>query len=447
MRKEKLITAPDIDDWIWRHDAARGGIHLPGPVTPESLAVLDSIVQMMLDIAPTFEDCYDKRWEWIVSAPCGTMQQYVNERKDAIDEDYTETDIRKEFREKYPHPEKIYRITLIHSVIDGQPYTALFIGHAFVIESHNEQTKDWPKTDAVPFLAWLKEETEKTRERVRSGTYATWLAETVPKEEQYGLISRKVLRDLVPAIRQRFLEGIQENDLREFLAMKDRLLAEDPMAPLISEMTLRTYLRAAALCLRASGCRKRSRYKAEEAEKGGRLTDDMAMYLSWADGRDDGLCQLPEDDPEAFRGYCQEKEPWYKWNGGHPWEIRTSMSIEHSMHLYPAQRNYGWCFLVSGSAYGSSAEALQYVLALHRAGLPVILHDAEKIIPRFTETDAVAICPDSDPLWAGVPERVRPYANDGIALSNEIIEKSGMRKQIIAEAQWLPEPELAWKEK
>lgn len=178
------------------------------------------------------------------------------------------------------------------------------------------------------------------------------------------------------------------------------------------------------------------------------MTGDMAMYLSWADGRDDGLCQLPEDDPDAFREYFRKKEPWYKWNGGHPWEIRTSMSIEHSMHLYPVQRNAGWCFLVSGSAYSSSVEAVQYVLALRRAGMPVILNDAEKIIPRFTETDMVAICPDSESLflWVGVPERVRPYANDGITLSNEIVKKSGMRKQIIAETKWLPEPELSLRE-
>lgn len=341
MRNRKLITAPDIDQWIWRHDAARGGIHLPGPVTPKSLAMLDEIVQVMLDIKPTFEDWYDKRWELVVSAPCGTVQQYVNERKDDINEDYTETDIRKEFWAEYPHLEKTYRVTLIRSVIRGQPYVALFVGRAFLIESHNEQTKDWPKVNAVPFLSWLKEEAEKTRERVRKGTYAAWLAETVPKEEQYGLIPRKTLRDLVPAIRQRFLMGLTEDDLKEFLAIKDRLLAEDPMAPLLPDMTLRTYLRAAALCLRASGCRKRRRYKAEEAEKGGRMTGDMAMYLSWADGRDDGLCQLPEDDPDAFREYFRKKEPWYKWNGGHPWEIRTSMSIEHSMHLYPVHKKRG----------------------------------------------------------------------------------------------------------
>lgn len=438
------ITAPEIDNWLFQCGADRNPGHQPLPLTPESLAVLTEIGNTLETVIPTKSDAFDRRWEWVSTAPCGTEQAYVDARKDSFCDDYTEQDARENFRWEYPRPVKTYRMTYIRTAVRGEPYDALFMNSDFVAETHNPQTEACRPTDMRPLLSLVLAGAKEAAGRAMAGTYQTWIDAAVPKEERYGLISRHTLRNLVPALRQRFYEGTSDGDVREFLSLKDRILAGDPMAPYLPSMTQRQYLHAAALCLQASGCGPRDRYAHAAAERDGlRLTDDMVLYLSHADGRDDGLCRLPENDPDAFRDFCGRKGKYRNSFGGHPWEIRTSMSIEHSMHLYPARKDgSGWYFAVSGKAYTSSAEAMQYVLALRRAGLPVILMDAETIVPRFTEEDDAAVCPETDTLWYGVPERVRPYANDGITLADDIILGSGKKEDVMRAVRWLPEPDL-----
>ena len=437
------ITAPEADDLLFQCDVSRNPLRLPHPLTPESREVLIKIGDTLEKIKPTESDRFDRRWEWVSAAPCGTEEAYLEPRREYFDDGYTEKDAREEYAWKYPRSVKTYRMTYVRAHVRGESYDALFVGHSFVAETDNPQTEEWTKRDMRPLLSWVLAGAETAACRALQGTYETWVENAVPKEDRYGLIGRKTLRDLVPAIRQRFYEGTEPKERREFVSLKVPLLAKDPMVPCLRRMTRDIYLHAAGLCLLASGYGPRDRYAVSRAENDGlHLTDDMVLYLSHADGRDGGLLSLPGDDPDAFRDFCEHKGKYRDSFGGHPWEIRTSMSIEHSLHLYPAQKGGLWYFAVSGKAYTSSVEAMQSVLALHKAGLPVVLMDAETILPRFTETGDVAVCPETDMLWYGVPERVRTYASDGFTLADDIIEESGKKEEIMAKVRWLPEPAL-----
>lgn len=118
------ITAPDIDNWLFQCGASRNQGHQPLPLTPESLAVLTEIGNTLEAVIPTKSDEFDRRWEWVSTAPCGTEQAYVDARKDSFCDDYTEQDARENFRWEYPRPVKTYRMTYIRTTVRGEPCDA-----------------------------------------------------------------------------------------------------------------------------------------------------------------------------------------------------------------------------------------------------------------------------------------------------------------------------------
>ena len=60
------------------------------------------------------------------------------------------------------------------------------------------------------------------------------------------------------------------------------------------------------------------------------------MYYSHADGRDEGLMDIPMDDPVIFEKWFNKKDG-YREFGGHPWEVIPSMSISNSLHFSVCQ--------------------------------------------------------------------------------------------------------------
>ena len=100
--------------------------------------------------------------------------------------------------------------------------------------------------------------------------------------------------------------------------------------------------------------------------------DPKARYVRWADGRDEGLRDIDEDDAEAF-------SRWYhgKRFGGHPWEVIRGGNSTH-VDLYVSDDDNGWYFAVAGKH--RIMEAVRFFLAIRKEGMPVTLLDGEKIL-------------------------------------------------------------------
>jgi hypothetical protein len=114
----------------------------------------------------------------------------------------------------------------------------------------------------------------------------------------------------------------------------------------------------------------------------------LKMYQRLADGRDEGLTALPATSPDAFA----------KWHGsgrrgGHPWEIYRGSNTTH-IDLGVTERRAGWSVFLGGSSTARMAETIRIALALAKAGLPVEIHDAEKLLLRLLGMDNLGIIPE-----------------------------------------------------
>ena len=144
------------------------------------------------------------------------------------------------------------------------------------------------------------------------------------------------------------------------------------------------------------------------------------LYLRYADGRDEGLTGtgyglnegpgIDFDDPEAW-------EHWYfnrNRSGGHPWEVVRGGNSTH-VDLFVCHDRYtldwkvtigeltqeeadrlprGYFFHIAGKH--RPMESVRFYLAIHDAGLPVIISTAEEILARYEGTDYIGIVPHSE---------------------------------------------------
>ena len=145
-------------------------------------------------------------------------------------------------------------------------------------------------------------------------------------------------------------------------------------------MTSGEFFRACAIGYRAVG----------ESEYGLRLSadSDKGLYLENADGRDDGLTELPEGDSDAFDEWSGGKKDF---NGGHPWEVCRGGNSTH-VDFFPIKDERGWCFGVRGKH--RMLEVVRFYLAISRAGLPVYVADDEAIRDGILGKDIVGIVPE-----------------------------------------------------
>ena len=111
------------------------------------------------------------------------------------------------------------------------------------------------------------------------------------------------------------------------------------------------------------------------------------LYEKYADGRDEGLMDIDEDSPEAFRNWYEHRE-----RGGHPWEVCRGGNSTH-VSLYVCKTDRGFFFAVAGSSWGRSNETINFYLALHRAGMPVIIDEGNMLADRITGKDKIGIVP------------------------------------------------------
>ena len=162
-------------------------------------------------------------------------------------------------------------------------------------------------------------------------------------------------------------------------------------------ITVRDFYEACAICYRVIGMEPKSHCWFEDSDEEHQRYSGVTpkeLYYMFADGRDDGMSKVPLDDAAAFEEWLEQKDPYYGFNGHHPWEILPSYSTEDSGHLYVGKTSDGYYFSLSGSSQTRSREIIRCFLALRAAGLPVRLHEGNKMQARLEETDMIGIAPE-----------------------------------------------------
>jgi hypothetical protein len=208
--------------------------------------------------------------------------------------------------------------------------------------------------------------------------YNAFVEAHVPNRKRVGQIRRKELWQALPTEHHFLRDELLQDEVEEFVRIAPRLVDLKPMA----ELTRDTYLRAVALCYAGAG------YEGLEG-----LTP-LAQYRKRADGRHDGLLDLPGDSPAAMATWLAGQP-----RGGHPWEIARGGNTTH-ISLYVLKQEQGYTLTLDGSARTRAAETIRMALALDRAGIPFQLRDAASLATMALGEDWVGIVPRHEDAYS-----------------------------------------------
>ena len=326
-------------------------------------------------------------------------------------------------------------------------------------------------------MNYLVQATNDVCDNIKEGSYNEMISKELPYELRYGTLSRRKFWDLAPSFRKSFQADLTREEIDEFVAGAKADHGKSYPDNCITDMTARKFFEAVGTAMKNVAYKDRKAWRFHETQeeydhyKGTEFdgTTPREIYSKYADGRDDGLTNVPLDDPEAFLEWNEQKGPYYVMNGSHPWEVRTSGSISQSIHIFPTQVCEGrdlknmqwgtpvnkWYFLISGSAYYSSYEVLKYYLALKKHHIPVMVNDMDEIAARFAETDNIGFIPTYRNYMfnTSVPKELDgrnvtdveslELLQDKLQLKKR--EWNKLRKTLISEIEWIPVPEVTMK--
>ena len=392
MKKNGEMNELRVRNWL---QVMRHGFHEPVKLDEASTQLVRKLFDTTDVLKPVGDD--DLKLFWIsVNRP--TFEQY----KEDYEEDVSEEEARKDYEAEYP--EEIYwhkvRMTRYDRRRNGEDvFHAVFIDTEYVLNIGDLNARGYP-IDASELIKWLIEKAADVVERVKAGTYNAEIARNLPMHYRCGKILRKDYWDIYPEKRQAYRECFTQQDIDDFIALESELKKSrerDWYPPNAwDSMTARQFYEACAVVYKRLQLPERDKWQFcdtdEEHERYGGTTA-KELYYMFADGRDDGLCNVPMDDTEEFDLWLNDKGEYYESNGGHPWEIIPSFSIRFSMHLGVSCHPKKKFLYLSGEMYERSKETLPAYLALRRAGYPVELIDGAQMLARFTETDYIEIVP------------------------------------------------------
>ena len=390
-------------------------------------------------LKPVGED--DLKLFWI-SVKRPTMKQY---RASYGEDDISDDELRSEYEREYPHAKMWYKVRMVHHGNADREFFGVFLNGDYLLAINDPNSKGYP-TDATEFIGWLVEQASNVVERVKAGVYIEEIARELPKEYLYGKILRKDYWDIYPEEREAYRGEFTQQEIDDFLALSSELNEDHPRGWIPdnawSSMTARQYYEACGVVYKSLGLSPRGKKwkyidSEDELKRYGDPTPKEQYYM-FADGRDDGLRNVPMDDSEELEKWLNEKGEYYEFNGSHPWEIRPSFSTSFSMHM--GIHHQGKYFLwLSGKKLGRSAETIHAYLALRQAGYPIELIDGKRILARLTETDYIEILPDyCDSI----------YGSSAYDMLDAINLKDGEKPEKVCEkAIWKPEKTVELKEK
>lgn len=349
------------------------------------------------------------------------------------------------YKEEFKEEICWFSLCTVNHNIDKEFY-GVFLGDEYILAINDPNESGYP-LDATDLIDWLIESVKDVAQDVRSGTYNDKVSASLPYKYRTGKIGRNVFWNLNPNLRKSFREGLTGEEINKFVSLCMKDIEGSRYLP---NMTARQFYEACGVCYDAVPYNGKHYlfYKESNDEKtryGNPEYTPKEKYFLHADGRDDKLSAVPMDDPKEFELWKSGKGDYYEMTGHHPWEIRTSGSISHSIHLFPYKTDDGrWFFLLSGDAQSSSFEIVKYFLAMHDAGLPITLSNAKSIAARYTETDKIGILPCT--TWAFGRTNMGYYFHDPDVTDviNLTDEEHGDEVSKIAE--WIPEKEVRLRE-
>ena len=366
------LTQPAVSRYIRR---LRGtGVQRNNPVAYDACSrrLLDELFALLRQLKPVSENGVRSLW---LRAERGTIEDFAEhcgsfERlfRDGTVESHAQYEAY--WRERFPDEIAWYALSALGS--ESVHSRTLFVQHAQVVEQDGQTADDADAIDIAPFAEWLVESVGCCMESLREGSYNTIVERELPAKHRTGTILRRDYWALYPEEREQCVGSLTREETDAFLAC-----AADNRDDVgrLTQMTADDFFRFCAMGYGVIGCEGAARTPREQ-------------YLTYADSRHGGLTDIAPDSPEAF-------DRWYdtgEWLGAHPWEICRRGTLAH-ITLSAARDQGGYFLRLAVDSVLHSAEAVRFFLALHRAGLPVVLLGAELMKERLRGTEKVGVVP------------------------------------------------------
>lgn len=253
-----------------------------------------------------------------------------------------------------------------------------------------------------------------------------YVAHNLPYQQRTGRISQKEFDDIVPIFK------IEVEDMETAIkALEDSV--NGCSVPLLETMTIRKYC---------------SYYRiANEA------------YETYYRNRGVGECLYvdPQDVPEELRDVVYYKrvkfvdvtemydidslDDFRRFATDHYGELGLSrLNI-----LASYDRQYGWKIVVSNSYSANVELAIEVATALYKAGVPLMIYDAEKFLKILKEEDYVRLVPESFHNYMGYQEEgcvyELPWEYECADDTNSVLTKERYQA-IVLLVEWQPEKQV-----
>lgn len=403
MMSEKM-TAPKVDMYIqWLGNIQYREVNTVFTYDPRSYELLDEIFTLLKKIKPNGNN---KTISLYFSAERGPIEDYGDYEELKEWNDYESYDeFVKEWRDYYPEEVMWFPFT----ALEDNGYRAIFLNHKHVIEVDDRKEEKCCPNDISDFCEWILTSIKECMNALEKGTYNEIVRRELPYHHRTGTITRKAYWDIFPAEREYFFENLSSEETEEFC----RLVSEQPdeLKQRIPEMTANKFFEYCALGYQANN------YK-------GCDLSPREQYCLHADGRDDGLGELPSDSAEAFENWLNNHEMI-----GHPWEVCRGGNSTH-ISLYVWKDEKGYYLTLAGDAESRTVETVKFYLALHRAGIPIFIHSGKKLVKRLREEEFIGI----------VPEGVFPRYCDSLFPDKDVIDFMNLpyerRAEVVQQSIW-----------
>lgn len=332
-------------------------------------SLLDQIFDLLKLIAPININGVRELW---FRAERGTIEDF-GDYEDWYEND--EVGSYEEFEELwklyFPDDEEWYHFSAVEDQSIG--YRAIFIKNKFVIQQ-DERLERGVEYNIAEFAQWILDSVRECVSMLRAGTYNDWVADHLPLQHRTGTILRKHWWAHYPAERADLISKLTPDDISEFI--RDMEKQNEFPNERLPEFTASEFFHCCALGYQANN------YAGSELPP-------REQYLKNADGRDDGLCEIPPDSPQAFQEWYLDR----KYHGGHPWEVCRGGNSTH-VSLYVVLDSDGYYLSVAGDAWTRYLETVKFYLALKRAGYPIVCHEGRTLASRILGTEKIGIVPE-----------------------------------------------------
>ncbi len=368
------MTAPKVKRYIsWLGDIRYREYGCVFTYDDKAYEDINAIFEVLKKVKPSLRGYI---WHLWLPVERGSLEDFADPNNEddldcygAKDRDELET----VWKEYFPHEIVWYPFSATDDTeVD---YRGIFLGNRHVIEVDNRKTEKSYPNDISEFTGWLLDAVKGVVAALEADTYNERVNKELPPELKTGTILRKDFYDLFPTLKERFLNGMTQAEIDEFIEYANAQPEKsEALAGHRISITANDFFNACAIA-----------YKANDYKDCSRTPIDQ--YKGNADGRDEGLTEIDPDSAVAF-------EKWYESDrlGGHPWEIYPGGNSTH-IDLAVARDKRGFYFSLAGKSEGRCIEAIRIYLALKHADLPVYLWDAKQLVKRLLGTELIGIVP------------------------------------------------------